>query len=63
MNPITIYTVFNLAPFDEFAQRIVGGPVERTLGGWGHLAVALMVVALVLAFTRFLYQRKIFLRL
>ena len=63
MNPISIYTVFNLAPFDEFAQRIVGGPVERTLGGWGHLAVALMVVALVLAFTRFLYQRKIFLRL
>ena len=63
MNPITIYLAFNLAPFDEFAQRIAGGPVEHGLGAWGHLAVSLVVVALVFAFTRFLYRRKIFLRL
>lgn len=63
MNPITIYMAFNLAPFDEWAKRIAGGPVAQALGAWSHLAVSLVVVALVLAFTRFLYQRKIFLRL
>jgi hypothetical protein len=37
--------------------------VEHGLGAWGPLVVAVAVMGLVLAFTRFLYQRKIFLRL
>jgi len=63
MNAITIYMAFNLVPFEEVAKLVVGGPVERGLGAWGSLAVAVVVVGVVLAFTRFLYQRKIFLRL
>ena len=63
MNAITIYMVFNLAPFEEVAKLVVGGPVEHGLGAWGPLVVAVAVMGLVLAFTRFLYQRKIFLRL
>jgi predicted acyltransferase len=63
MNPITIYLVFNLVAFDEFADRILGGPVKAALGGWGLLAINVLVVAMMFAFVRFLYKRQIFLRL
>jgi predicted acyltransferase len=63
MNPITIYLAFNLVPFEEFAQRLIGGPVKQALGAWGELAIALLVVAMMFAFVRFLYKRQIFLRL
>lgn len=63
MNPITIYLVFNLVHFDEFANRLVGGPIQKTLGVWGDVLHALVVVGMMLALVRFLYQRKIFIRL
>jgi predicted acyltransferase len=63
LNPITIYMVFNLVPFDDFAQRLVGGPIKHALGAWGDFIITLVVVGLMLAFARFLYRRKIFLRL
>jgi predicted acyltransferase len=63
MNPITIYLAFNLLHFDEIANRLVGGPVQKTLGVWGELLHALVVVGIMLALVRFLYQRKVFLRL
>jgi len=63
MNPITIYLVFNLAPFDEFAERLLGGPIKQALGSGGVLAVNVLVVAMMFAFVRFLYKRQIFLRL
>ena len=63
MNPITIYLVFNLAPFDELAERLLGGPIKQALGSGGVLAVNVLVVAMMFAFVRFLYKRQIFLRL
>jgi predicted acyltransferase len=63
MNPITIYLAFHLVRFSDFAALVVGGPVQKALGQWGDLLVALVVVAMTLGFVRFLCQRKIFLRL
>ena len=63
MNPITLYLVFNLVPFEDFAKRIVGGPVQQSLGSGGELVIALLVLAMILALARFLYKRQIFLRL
>ncbi len=63
MNAITIYLVFHVVPFEKIAATIVGGPVETALAGWGQFVLAGTVVLLMLAFLRFLYQRKIFLRL
>jgi predicted acyltransferase len=63
MNQITIYLAFHLLKFSDFAELVVGGPVQQALGPWGDMGVALVVVALSFALVRFLYQRKIFLRL
>jgi predicted acyltransferase len=63
MNPITIYLAFHLMSFGDFAKLIVGGPVKEALGAWGEMGMAVVVVALSLGLVRFLYQRKIFLRL
>ena len=63
MNPITLYLVFNLVPLEDFAKRILGGPVQQALGTAGELAIALAVVGMVFALAQFLYRRQIFLRL
>jgi len=63
MNPITIYLAFHLIPFGDYAKLVVGGPVRDAFGVWGDMLVAVTVVALSLGLVRFLYQRKIFLRL
>lgn len=63
MNPITIYLVFHLVRFSDLAKLVVGGPVQRAFGAWGAMLMAVAVVTLMLLFVRFLYQRKIFLRL
>jgi predicted acyltransferase len=68
-NPITIYLVSNLlGGFSKVARRIVGGDVSRVLNesviqGVGELVVALVGLALTFWFLRFLYNRKIFIRL
>ena len=63
MNAITIYLVFNLLPLGPLAERVAGGPVEKSLAPWGEFLLSVLVVALMFALVRFLYQRKIFLRL
>ncbi|HWY88873.1 MAG TPA: heparan-alpha-glucosaminide N-acetyltransferase domain-containing protein [Gemmataceae bacterium] len=64
MNAITIYMVFHLISFDKLAERLVGGELNsHFLGRFGPLAIAIVVVAMTLVLCRFLYQRKIFLRL
>ena len=63
MNPITIYLAFHLINFSDYAKLVVGGPVQTALGAWGDMAIALVTVGLSLALVRFLYQRKLFLRL
>jgi predicted acyltransferase len=69
MNSITIYMADNiLGGFRRLADRLVGGDIKTYFNahvatGFGDMIVA--VVGLMLAFwlVRFLYQRKIFLRL
>ena len=63
MNPITIYLVFHLVKFDHYAKLVVGGPIQEHLGAWGDLLVAVVVVAMMFTFVRFLYNKKLFLRL
>ena len=67
MNALTIYILHELIPFDHLAERLVGGDIKAALNsslhGMGTLLVALVAVALTLAVVRFLYQRRIFLRL
>lgn len=67
MNPITLYLIGGLANVRSIAQRLSGGDVkaffDSSLGtGGGELIGALTAVALVLWLARFLYTRKIFLR-
>jgi len=63
MNPITIYLAFHLIKFPDYAKLIVGGPVHDSFGNWGDMLMAVTVVGLSFGLVRFLYQRKIFLRL
>jgi predicted acyltransferase len=63
MNPITIYLLASVVSFGNLAKRLAGGTVQHALGNGGHLLLALVAVALMFAVVRFLYQRKIFLRL
>ncbi|MGO9110940.1 MAG: acyltransferase family protein [Thermoguttaceae bacterium] len=64
MNPITIYMIHNLVDIGQIAQRFIGGDLNKFyLGRYGDLAVALVEMAITLGICRFLYERKIFLRL
>jgi len=63
MNPITIYMVFHLIEFSNLAKLVAGGPVHQALGAWGDMGMAIVIVGMTFALVRFLYQRKIFLRL
>jgi predicted acyltransferase len=69
MNSITIYLASNMiGGFSKLATRIAGGDVrsffERNVGkGVGDLIVAMVGLLLAFWFVRFLYRRKIFLRL
>ena len=61
-NPLTIYMATNMVDFDAIAKRFVGGPVEASLGLYGPLVVWIVSMLICFALLRFLYHRKIFLR-
>lgn len=69
MNSITIYLAENiLGGFDKVSARFAGGSVESFLdahvtAGFGSLVVTLLGLFLAFLFVRFLYRRKVFLRL
>jgi predicted acyltransferase len=62
MNPITIYLVWHLVSFEKLASLVAGGPVHDFFGSAGDLVLAVVASAMVFGLTRFLYNRKIFLR-
>jgi len=62
VNPITIYFGGRFIDFDEMAKLFVGGPVNEALGRYGPLVMAIVSLGFGFLFLRFLYQRKIFLR-
>ena len=64
----TLYLGSNILGFPRIAQRLAGGDVKlffdtRIAPGAGDVVLALTALLLMLAVARFLYQRKIFLRL
>jgi predicted acyltransferase len=63
VNPITIYLGEKFIDFPGVAKLLVGGEANHYFGRYGELVLALTTLALILWFMRFLYQRKIFLRL
>lgn len=62
-NAITIYMIFHLLNVRKLVELVVGGPIAAGLGGWSEFVIAVVGVAGMLALARFLYERKIFLRL
>lgn len=67
-NALTAYLVVNLVDFEAIAARFVGGDVKAFLDvhlapGVGGLVIAIVGLLLPVLLVRFLYQRKIFIRL
>lgn len=66
-NALTIYIISNIVDLDKLAARFCGGDVAAVLdgvnAGLGRVVQAMVVILLVLVICRFLYNRKIFLRL
>ncbi len=62
VNPITIYFGGQFIDFEKLAKHLVGGDLNQYFGRYGELVLALTTLALIFWFLRFLYQRKIFLR-
>jgi predicted acyltransferase len=66
MNAITIYLLVHIVKLDALAGRLVGGEIHAGLEhmhpGLGSLATALLAMAFAVWICRFLYVRKIFLR-
>ena len=67
MNPITLYFFANLVDVAKLSARFIGGDLPKTLNsaihpGTGELVTALFGMCLSAMLARFLYRRKIFLR-
>jgi predicted acyltransferase len=68
MNPITIYLADNIISFPALSARLAGGDLQRCLDahvakGSGSLLIASVELALLFLLARFLYVRKLFIRL
>ena len=66
-NPLAIYLASNLVDFGKIAERFAGGDIGTKLNalwpGLGGLVLALIGAGFCFGICRFLYQRKIFLRI
>lgn len=66
-NALVIYLVSNVVDFSALSARFAGGAIAAALdglwSGFGGLVLALVSIVLCFALCRFLYQRRIFLRL
>jgi len=65
-NAITIYMLVHVTDLRGLANRVLGGEIKDWLNtqmnGLGDLAISTLVLAAAISFCRFLYQRKLFLR-
>jgi predicted acyltransferase len=66
-NAITLYLTAQIVNFQAVAARLAGGDVKQFLDahvaeGAGSVCVALVGLTLMILFARFLYQRRIFIR-
>jgi len=64
MNPITIYLARNFFNFNNFAKRFVGGELHTIFGEtFGNFLLNAVSMGLTLLLVRFMYKKKIFLRI
>ena len=63
MNPLLIYMSTNILDYPTLARRFVGGPIEEAAGRFGPMLVAIVALSISVLIVRYLYQKKIFLRL
>lgn len=63
MNALTIYIVANVVGFHRLAARFCGGDVSAALGSAADFVQAILATAFAFLVVRYLYRRKIFLRL
>lgn len=64
INPITIYMARNIIDFDDLARRFTGGELQTLFGDkFGYLLLMAVSLALTLALARFLFKRKILIRI
>ena len=64
MNPITIYMGRNFLDFNDLAKRFVGGEFQTMFGtGIGYLLLTTVSLLLTLAVVRFLFRKRIFIRI
>lgn len=63
MNPLTIYMSTNIIDYEGLARRFVGGPIEYAAGSFGPLLVAVVSIMISVLIVRWMYHKKIFLRL
>jgi len=64
MNPIAVYLAKNVVNFNELARRFAGGELQTLLGEKiGYLLLTSIALGLALALVRFLFKKKIFLRI
>jgi predicted acyltransferase len=66
MNAITIYLIVHFVKLEPLANRLVGGEIQTALDrvcpGLGELTTTLLALAFAVLICRFLFVRKIFLR-
>jgi hypothetical protein len=63
MNALTIYLVARFLEPAKIPELVAGGPIASAAGRWDDFLLASVMVALMFYFLRWLYNRKIFLRL
>ncbi|MCC6699499.1 MAG: DUF5009 domain-containing protein [Candidatus Hydrogenedentes bacterium] len=61
-NPLTTYLGSEFIDFESMGKRVVGGPIAGLFGQYGELLTTTASIVFVFLFVRFLYNRKIFLR-
>lgn len=66
-NAITIYLLVHIVELPKLAERLVGGPIKAWLDsairpGTGDLLIAAIALLAAVLFCRFLYRRRIFLK-
>ena len=62
MNPITLYMSHHLIDYEKMANRLGGGPLADSLGVWGPVWIASLVLGQCLVLAWFLHKRGIFLK-
>ena len=63
MNPLLIYMSTNIINYEALARRFVGGPIEEAAGRFGPMLIAVVSLSVSVLIVRYLYQKKIFLRI